>query len=92
MRRRFKRQPHIKLCAIRSRAEVDFSVMTFDDDSVADNQSKSRAGAALGCEEGQRKDVRPGLERDSTAIVRDLNEKKLAVAARADIAQQSRDF
>jgi hypothetical protein len=34
---------HIKLCAIGTRAEVDFSVMPFDDDSVADNQSKSRA-------------------------------------------------
>ena len=89
---RFKRQPHIKLCAIRTRAEVDFSVMPFDDDPVADNQAKSRAGAALGCEEGHRKDVGPGLWRDSTAIVRNLNKKKLAVAARADIAQQSRDF
>ena len=29
--------------------------------------------------------MRPGLWQDSTAIVRDLNEKKLAVAARADI-------
>ena len=26
MRGRFKRQPHIKLCAIGTRAEVDFSV------------------------------------------------------------------
>ena len=43
VRGRFKRQPHIKLCAIRTRAEVDFSVVTFDDDPVADNQSKSRA-------------------------------------------------
>ena len=33
MRRRFKRQPHVKLCAIGTRAEVDFSVMPFDDDS-----------------------------------------------------------
>ena len=66
--------------------------MPFDDDSVGDDKSKSRAGAALGCEEGHRKDVGPGLWQDSTAIVRDLNEKKLAVAARADIAQQSRDF
>ena len=66
--------------------------MPFHDDSVADNQAESRAGAALGCEEGHRKDVGPSLGRDSTAIVRDLNEKKLAVAARADIAQQSRDF
>ena len=85
VRGRFKRQPHVKLCAIRTRAEVDFSVMTFDDDPVADNQAESRAGSALGREEGQRKDVGPGLWRDSTAIVRDLNEKKLAVAARADI-------
>jgi hypothetical protein len=92
VRGRFKRQPHIKLCAIRTRGEVDFAAVPFDDDPVADNQAESRACAALGCEEGQRKDVRPGLERDSTAIVRDLNEKKLAVAARADIAQQSRDF
>ena len=61
VRGRFKRQPHIKLCAIRTRAEVDFSVVTFDNDPVADNQSKSRAGAALGCEEGHRKDVGPGL-------------------------------
>ena len=59
--------------------------MPFDDDPVADNQAESRAGVALGCEEGHRKDVRPGLWRDSAAIVRDLNEKKLAVAARADI-------
>jgi len=73
------------LCAIRTRAEVDFSVMSFDDDPVGDYQAKSRAGAALGCEEGQRKDVGPGLWRDSTAIVRDLNEKKLAVAARAHV-------
>ena len=29
--------------------------------------------------------MRPGLWSDSTAIVRDLNEKKLAVAARADV-------
>jgi hypothetical protein len=36
--------------------------------------------------------VGPGLWRDSTAIVRDFNEKKLAIAARADIAQPSRDF
>ena len=85
MRRRFKRQPHIKLCVIRTRAEVDFSVMMFDDDSVADDKAKSRACAALGCEEGHRKDVLPDLWRDSTAIVRDLNEKKLAVAACADI-------
>ena len=85
MRGRFKGQPHVKLCAIRTRAEVDFSVVPFDDDPVADNQSKSRAGAVLGCEEWHRKDVGPGLWRDSTAIVRDLNEKKLAVAARADI-------
>ena len=34
MRGRFKRQPHIKLCAIGTRAEVDFSVMPFDDDPV----------------------------------------------------------
>jgi hypothetical protein len=40
---RFKRQPHVKLCAIRTRAEVDFSVMPFDDDPVADNQAESRA-------------------------------------------------
>jgi hypothetical protein len=43
VRGRFKRQPHVKLCAIRTRAEVDFSVMPFDDDSVADNQAESRA-------------------------------------------------
>ncbi len=43
VRGRFKRQPHIKLCAIRTRAEVDFSVMPFDDDPVADNQAESRA-------------------------------------------------
>ena len=43
VRRRFKRQPHIKLCAIGTRAEVDFSVMPFDDDPVADNQAESRA-------------------------------------------------
>ena len=85
MRGRFKRQPHIKLCAIGTRAEVDFSVMTFDDDSVADDQAKSRAGSALGCEEGHRKDVGLDLCRDSAAIVSDLDEKKLAVAARADI-------
>jgi hypothetical protein len=36
--------------------------------------------------------VGPDLWRDSTAVVRNLNEKKLAVAARADIAQESRDF
>jgi hypothetical protein len=36
--------------------------------------------------------VGPGLWRDSTAIVSDLNEEKLSVAARADIAQQLRDF
>jgi hypothetical protein len=59
--------------------------MTFDDDSVADNQAKSRAGTALGREEGHREDVGLGLRRDSTAIVRNLNKKKLAVAARADI-------
>jgi hypothetical protein len=82
---RFRRQPHAKLRAIRTRAEVDFSVMPFDDDPVGDNQAESRARAALGCEEGHCKDVRPGLWRDSTAIVRDLNEKKLAIAARADI-------
>ena len=39
----FKRQPHVKLCAIGTRAEVDFSVMTFDDDSMADHQAESRA-------------------------------------------------
>ena len=43
MRRRFKRQPQIKLCAIRARSEVDFSVMPFDNDPVADNQAESRA-------------------------------------------------
>jgi hypothetical protein len=43
VRGRFKRQPHVKLCAIRTRAEVDFSVMPFDDDSVGDDESKSRA-------------------------------------------------
>ena len=43
VRGRFKRQPHTKLCAIRTRAEVDFSVMPFDDDPVADNQAESRA-------------------------------------------------
>jgi hypothetical protein len=43
VRGRFKRQPHIKLCAIRTRAEVDFAVMPFDDDPVADNQAESRA-------------------------------------------------
>ena len=43
VRGRFKRQPHIKLCAIGTRAEVDFSVMSFDDDPVADNQAESRA-------------------------------------------------
>ena len=43
VRGRFKRQPHVKLCAIRTRAEVDFSVMPFDDDPVADNQAESRA-------------------------------------------------
>ena len=59
--------------------------MPFDDDPVADNQAESRASAALGCEEGHRKDVGPGFWRDSTAIVRDLNEKKLAVAPRADV-------
>ena len=85
VRGRFKRQPHIKLCAIGTRAEVDFTVMPFDDDPVADDESESRARAALGCEEGHRKDLRLNLRRDTTAIVRDLNEKKLAVAARADI-------
>jgi hypothetical protein len=40
---RFKRQPHIKLCAVGTRAEVDFSVMPFDDDPVADNQAESGA-------------------------------------------------
>ena len=43
VRGRFKRQPNIKLCAIRTRAEIDFSVMPFDDDSVGDDESKSRA-------------------------------------------------
>ena len=43
VRGRFKRQPHIKLCAIGTRAEVDFSVMPFDDDPVTDNQAESRA-------------------------------------------------
>ncbi len=43
VRRRFKRQPHIKLCAIRTCAEVNFAVMAFDDDPVADNQAESRA-------------------------------------------------
>ena len=43
VRGRFKRQPHIKLCAIGTRAEVDFSVMPVDDDPVADNQAESRA-------------------------------------------------
>jgi hypothetical protein len=43
VRRRFKRQPHTKLCAIGTCAEVDFSVMTFDDGSVGDDESKSRA-------------------------------------------------
>ena len=43
VRRRIKRQPHVKLCAIRSRAEVDFSVMPFDNDPVANNQTESRA-------------------------------------------------
>ena len=41
VRGRFKRQPHIKLCAIRTRAEVDLSVMPFDDDPVANDKSKS---------------------------------------------------
>ena len=36
--------------------------------------------------------MRLGLGRNAAAIVSDLNEKELAVAARADIAQQSRDF
>ena len=40
---RFKRQPDVKLCAIGIRVEVDFSVMPFDDDPVADNQAESRA-------------------------------------------------
>jgi hypothetical protein len=52
---------------------------------VADNQAESRAGAVLGCEEGHRKDVRPSLWRNATAIVRDLNEKKLAVATLARV-------
>ncbi|MGB7839437.1 MAG: hypothetical protein WBL40_15130 [Terrimicrobiaceae bacterium] len=82
---RFKRQPHIKVCAIVTRAEVDFSVMPFDDDPVGDHQAESRACAALGREERHSKDVGPGLWRDATAIVRNLNEKKLAAAARADI-------
>ena len=43
VRGRFKRQPHIKLCAIGTRAEVDFPVMPLDDDPVADNQAESRA-------------------------------------------------
>jgi hypothetical protein len=43
VRGRLKWQPHIKLCAIGTRAEVDFSVMPFDDDPVADNQAESRA-------------------------------------------------
>ena len=43
VRGRFKRQPHVKLCAIGARAEVDFSVMPFDDDPVADNQAESGA-------------------------------------------------
>jgi hypothetical protein len=43
VRGRFKRQPHVKLCAIRTCAEVDFSVMPFDDDPVADNQAEPRA-------------------------------------------------
>ena len=90
MRGRFKRQPHIKLCAIGTRAEVDFSVMPFEDDPLANNQAESRACAALGCEEAPSKDVRPGLWRDSTAIVRDINEKKLAIAPRAHIDTTSR--
>src|SRR6476660_4650557 len=90
VRRRFKRQPHIKLCAIRSRAEVDFSVMTFDDDSVADDQAKSRAGSALGCEEGHRKDVGLDLCRDSAAIVSDLDEKKLARSEERRVGKECR--
>ena len=43
VRGRFKRQPHIKLCAIGTRAEVDFSVMPFNDDPVANDQAESRA-------------------------------------------------
>ena len=40
---RFKGQPHIELCAIGTRAEVDFSVMSFNDDPVTDDQAESRA-------------------------------------------------
>ena len=43
VRRRFKRQSHVKLCAIRTGGEVDFSVMPFHDDSMADHQAESRA-------------------------------------------------
>jgi hypothetical protein len=41
MRWQSKRQSHVKLCAIGTRAEIDFPVMPFDDDSVADIQSKA---------------------------------------------------
>ena len=61
MRGRFKRQPHVKLCAIRTRAEVDFSVMPFDDDPVADNQPESRAYAKFPIEE-ERKTVKKLLK------------------------------
>jgi hypothetical protein len=42
-RGRFERQPHVKLRAIGACAGTDFSVMPFNDDSVGDDESKSRA-------------------------------------------------
>jgi hypothetical protein len=57
------------LRAARTGAEVNFSVMPFDDDPVGDNESQSRARPALGGDERNGKDERPGLGRNSIAIV-----------------------
>jgi hypothetical protein len=38
----FERQPHEKLRSVRTGAEVDFPLMSFDDDPMTDHQAESR--------------------------------------------------
>src|ERR1700704_1758062 len=85
MFRRFEGQPNEKLRAVRTGAKVNFPVMPFHDDPMTYHQSEPGSRAALGGKKGHEKDMRLRLSRDSTAVVGDLDEEKLAIAPRANI-------
>ena len=72
---RFERKPDAKAGAIRLGGKIDFSAMTLDNDSVADNQSEAGSRATLGGEERDGKNMRLGFRRNAAAVIGDFDEE-----------------